>query len=675
MVIVIKRKMDGKAYRKTKRVIEKIKKDFNIEVKEKVSKNIVVCNAGLTTGATYEELTEFFENYGSLRNLLLLPDKSYSFIEFSNESSASKAYELVHSTLALPSQNNVLYLAYVNKIPEVNINPLNAWNQGKQIWPKGLELVADFVTEQEEKHILNCLDWSNVQNEKEHIGGLKNRKVLHFGYEFSYKNNSIETTQDINSNIQPFPDVFGQILKKALALGLITELPDQCTVNRYEPGQGIPPHIDTHSCCTDTILSLSLCSDVVMNFVNASAGELNVMEDVNEDRKDFSKYKGSIPVLLPRRSLLVMSDESRYAYTHGIAIRQSDIIPLRSESRSEDRQSVTLMKRKLRISLTFRKTLSPGMKCNCKYPAQCDSQKDIQIELDKHMAYELEKNHVHSVYEEIADHFSDTRHKPWPQVREFIDTFRETGTVLVDVGCGNGKYLGLHKNMVQIGCDYSSGLLSICRKKKFQGVRCDCLSLPLRDGIANACICIAVIHHLSTVERRRDAIREIARVLKSDHNSKALIYAWAKEQEKDLIPSSYLKQRAQKDLSISTVTSTVKSTTVTSENSCETQFPLVLPVHKNRTNFEHTDLLVPWKTTTTETNNKCVNEENEIRSFNASGRQTSQQLQNDKSKTLHRFYHVFEEGELEQLILSIPNLVIEKSYYDQGNWCVIFGKH
>ena len=667
--------MDGKAYRKTKRVIEKIKKDFNIEVKEKVSKNIVVCNAGLTTGATYEELTEFFENYGSLRNLLLLPDKSYSFIEFSNESSASKAYELVHSTLALPNQNNVLYLAYVNKIPEVNINPLNAWNQGKQIWPKGLELVADFVTEQEEKHILNCLDWSNVQNEKEHIGGLKNRKVLHFGYEFSYKNNSIETTQDINSNIQPFPDVFGQILKKALALGLITELPDQCTVNRYEPGQGIPPHIDTHSCCTDTILSLSLCSDVVMNFVNASAGELNVMEDVNEDRKDFSKYKGSIPVLLPRRSLLVMSDESRYAYTHGIAIRQSDIIPLRSESRSEDRQSVTLMKRKLRISLTFRKTLSPGMKCNCKYPAQCDSQKDIQIELDKHMAYELEKNHVHSVYEEIADHFSDTRHKPWPQVREFIDTFRETGTVLVDVGCGNGKYLGLHKNMVQIGCDYSSGLLSICRKKKFQGVRCDCLSLPLRDGIANACICIAVIHHLSTVERRRDAIREIARVLKSDHNSKALIYAWAKEQEKDLIPSSYLKQRAQKDLSISTVTSTVKSTTVTSENSCETQFPLVLPVHKNRTNFEHTDLLVPWKTTTTETNNKCVNEENEIRSFNASGRQASQKLQNDKSKTLHRFYHVFEEGELEQLILSIPNLVIEKSYYDQGNWCVIFRKN
>ena len=158
------------------------------------------------------------------------------------------------------------------------------------------------------------------------------------------------------------------------------------------------------------------------------------------------------------------------------------------------------------------------------------------------------------------------------------------------------------------------------------------------------------------------------------HNSKALIYAWAKEQEKDLIPSSYLKQRSQKNISISAVTSTQKSSTVTSENSCETQFPLVLPVHKNRTNFEHTDLLVPWKTTITETSSNCANEDNQIGSFNMSERQTSQQLQNDKSKTLHRFYHVFEEGELEQLILSIPNLLIEKSYYDQGNWCVIFRK-
>ena len=30
----------------------------------------------------------------------------------------------------------------------------------------------------------------------------------------------------------------------------------------------------------------------------------------------------------------------------------------------------------------------------------------------------LEKEHVLAIYDQIADHFSDTRHKPWPQVLE-----------------------------------------------------------------------------------------------------------------------------------------------------------------------------------------------------------------------------------------------------------------
>ena len=33
----------------------------------------------------------------------------------------------------------------------------------------------------------------------------------------------------------------------------------------------------------------------------------------------------------------------------------------------------------------------------------------------------LERRLVHAVYEEIAGHFSDTRHKPWPRVSQFIN--------------------------------------------------------------------------------------------------------------------------------------------------------------------------------------------------------------------------------------------------------------
>lgn len=44
------------------------------------------------------------------------------------------------------------------------------------------------------------------------------------------------------------------------------------------------------------------------------------------------------------------------------------------------------------------------------------------------------------VYEEISNHFNETRHKQWPSVTKFLRSL-EKGTLLLDVGCGNGKYL------------------------------------------------------------------------------------------------------------------------------------------------------------------------------------------------------------------------------------------
>ncbi len=53
------------------------------------------------------------------------------------------------------------------------------------------------------------------------------------------------------------------------------------------------------------------------------------------------------------------------------------------------------------------------------------------------------------VYELIADHFSDTRHKPWPRVAEFLES-RPEGGVVADVGCGNGKYMGINKTLFKV---------------------------------------------------------------------------------------------------------------------------------------------------------------------------------------------------------------------------------
>ena len=69
--------------------------------------------------------------------------------------------------------------------------------------------------------------------------------------------------------------------------------------------------------------------------------------------------------------------------------------------------------------------------------------------MDDCKAQQLERAHVHSVYEEIAQHFSDTRHSPWPKVLTFMDSI-SPGGVLIDVGCGNGKYLGHNSQLAKV---------------------------------------------------------------------------------------------------------------------------------------------------------------------------------------------------------------------------------
>jgi tRNA (uracil-5-)-methyltransferase TRM9 len=140
-----------------------------------------------------------------------------------------------------------------------------------------------------------------------------------------------------------------------------------------------------------------------------------------------------------------------------------------------------------------------------------------------------EEQHVHEVYEEIASHFSSTRYKPWPIVESFLKSL-SPGSVGLDVGCGNGKYLTVSQDVFMIGSDRSSNLVKIAAKHEpHSAVVADTLALPHQKGRFDFAISIAVIHHLSTPERRREAIKAILDCLKD--GGKALIYVWALEQK------------------------------------------------------------------------------------------------------------------------------------------------
>lgn len=92
------------------------------------------------------------------------------------------------------------------------------------------------------------------------------------------------------------------------------------------------------------------------------------------------------------------------------------------------------------------------------YPSVCDSQKGQQrlvqpsFPQNEMEASKLEQEYVHKVYEEIATHFSSTRHSPWPRIVEFLRSL-PTGSIVADIGCGNGKYLGINEDLYMVSSD------------------------------------------------------------------------------------------------------------------------------------------------------------------------------------------------------------------------------
>ncbi|XP_069017412.1 probable tRNA methyltransferase 9B [Embiotoca jacksoni] len=144
-------------------------------------------------------------------------------------------------------------------------------------------------------------------------------------------------------------------------------------------------------------------------------------------------------------------------------------------------------------------------------------------------ASQLERDHVHSVYDKIAPYFNDSRYKAWPKVRQFLLDL-QPGSIVADIGCGNGKYLHINKDVFKMGCDVCRPLVDFAWSQGHEVQMCDGLHLPYRDSCFDAVLSIAVIHHLSTKERRIRAIKEMARTLRV--GGRIMIYVWAMEQKR-----------------------------------------------------------------------------------------------------------------------------------------------
>jgi len=183
--------------------------------------------------------------------------------------------------------------------------------------PPGLTYVPNYISKYEHNQI-----WE-VINKQTWETALK-RRTQQYGYSYNYKNQPANNFMMITR--EP-PNCLVELARRFYQNGLIALLPNQLIVNEYMPGQGITSHVDSTHCFGETILSVSLGSACIMVFTNINT-------------------KMQVPVLLEPLSLLLLSNEARYAWTHCIPPRKTDYY--------DGRRYV----RKRRISLTFRRVIN-----------------------------------------------------------------------------------------------------------------------------------------------------------------------------------------------------------------------------------------------------------------------------------------------------------------------------
>lgn len=308
---------------------------------------------------------------------------------------------------------------------------------------------------------------------------------------------------------------------------------------------------------------------------------------------------------------------------------------------------------------------------------------------------DIEKKYVHSVYDAIAPHFSSTRFAKWPKVAKFLESLT-LGSIVLDAGCGNGKYLGFNPNCFFIGCDISSPLISICANRGHEVLVADALNLPYRTGFGDAAISIAVLHHLSTEERRKRAIEELVRIVCK--GGRILITVWAVEQEDRALltkwtplTDKYTEEWVEPTSSFGSRSSTASLQSIqetehynssdleTQNNNSEEheQSYFLSEQHlggqlldTNRSTAEseiEQEYFVPWH---------LPYHRAEISGASASAISSGFAKRDDKKGAViyNRYYHVFAEGELERLASCISNAIIVDSFYDKSNWCVIIEK-
>ena len=137
-----------------------------------------------------------------------------------------------------------------------------------------------------------------------------------------------------------------------------------------------------------------------------------------------------------------------------------------------------------------------------------------------------------NIWDKIANPWKVFRDEPFEGVVEFLKN--KKGNIL-DLGCGSGR------NFVKIegkiyGVDFSKRIIEMARERaEDKGIDVELLKsevyeLPFEDNFFDGAIFIAVIHCIDHEEKRREALKQLYRVLKK--GAEAMITVWSRNEER-----------------------------------------------------------------------------------------------------------------------------------------------
>lgn len=567
------------------------------------TRHLYIAGMGSALGHTASQVREIMTIYGELdedghvRGSIDMPsEKRFCYVSYKQVTSAENAM-IDLKTRSLPTLHGAT-VGIVQYAQEITPNDIKGAVEPEDVAStdhvivNGCRIWEEWITPEVESELLREIDNGKWEE------SLK-RRVQHYGFPFNYKTLMLDYT----TPTVPISETCAALAMSMHALSSdddgelrssSTPAPaplTQLTVNEYFPGQGIASHIDTKNCFGPHIFVLNLGSGIVMRLQYRGDGTAPADNDNDHEASTASNKKN---LWLPRRSLLLLGGDARYSWSHGISPRYFDKV------------SGALIPRERRVSLTFRQALIPG-----EMPGWSIGPSHVEID------------HVFRVYDNIAVHWNHTRGKRkvhWHRVKSFLEALPK-GSLIADIGSGDGKYFGVNPGIITIGCDRSWTLLQVSKETAHETFCCDAVKLPLHSDTFDATICVAVLHHLASKDRRVAAVRELVRITRP--GGRVLLQAWALEQGDE-----------------------------------------------SRHLFEEQDVLVPWRLQQRFFQAGQSEESPSVAQMLSPEGPCEHVEEKEGHLVFQRFCHVYKEGELEEICSYVPQCRVVESGWDRGNWVI-----